>query len=95
MPGIVHILLSDLRERLDESGIELRITSQAVDFLAARGYDDRYGARPLRRAIRRYIEDPLSEKILMAEFGDGDEIEVDVADEGESLVFTAATPTKT
>ncbi len=92
---IVHILLSDLRERLDESGIELRITSQAVDFLAARGYDDRYGARPLRRAIRRYIEDPLSEKILMAEFGDGDEIEVDVADEGESLAFTAATPTKT
>ena len=51
------------------------------------GYDESYGARPLKRAIQRYIEDPLSEKILMAEFPKGDEIEVDVAPDGTKLEF--------
>ena len=51
------------------------------------GYDENYGARPLKRAIQRFIEDPLSEKILLAEFSKGDEIEVDVAADGEKLEF--------
>jgi len=58
------------------------------------GYDQSFGARPLKRSIQRYIEDPLSEKILMGEFGRGDEIEVDVAPDGERLVFRALTGTQ-
>jgi ATP-dependent Clp protease ATP-binding subunit ClpA len=53
-----------------------------------------YGARPLKRAIQRYIEDPLSEKILTGEFIRGDEIEVDVAPEGDKLTFRALTGTR-
>jgi ATP-dependent Clp protease ATP-binding subunit ClpC len=51
------------------------------------GYDEKFGARPLKRAIQKYIEDPLSEKILLAEFAKGDEIEVDLAPDGEKLEF--------
>ena len=51
------------------------------------GYDEQYGARPLKRAIQRFIEDPLSEKILLGEFSQGDEIEVDVAADGTKLDF--------
>ena len=54
-----------------------------------------YGARPLKRAIQRYIEDPLSEKILLGEFAKGDEIDVDVAEDGTKLQFrvsASATP---
>jgi ATP-dependent Clp protease ATP-binding subunit ClpC len=56
-------------------------------FLVERGYDEKFGARPLRRAIQRYIEDPLSERILTHDFPAGEEIEVDVAAEGNSLEF--------
>ncbi|MDZ7630940.1 MAG: hypothetical protein U5K74_06180 [Gemmatimonadaceae bacterium] len=51
------------------------------------GYDVSYGARPLKRAIQRYIEDPLSEKILLAEFSRGDEITVDVSADDAKLEF--------
>ena len=51
------------------------------------GYDEEYGARPLKRAIQNFIEDPLSEKILLGEFSRGDEIEVDVAADGTKLDF--------
>ena len=65
-------------------------------FLVERGYDEKFGARPLKRAIQRYLEDPLSERILVAEFSAGDEIEVDVDDDGEQLTLRAgSTTTKT
>ena len=92
---IVQIMLGDLRERLTESGLTLELTREAVDFLVRHGYDERYGARPLMRAIRRFIEDPLSEKILMAEFADGDELEVVVSEDGKALSIGVASPTKT
>ena len=92
---IVQIMLGDLRERLAQSGMQLQLTPEAVEFLVKNGHDERYGARPLKRAIRRFIENPLSEKILMAEFDDGDELEVDVAEDGEALTIGVATPTKT
>ncbi len=66
----------------------------AIEFLVKHGYDEKFGARPLKRAIQRYIEDPLSEKILMGDFGRGDEIEVDVAPDGERLAFRALTPSQ-
>jgi ATP-dependent Clp protease ATP-binding subunit ClpB len=87
---IVTILLKEVQRRL---GDEVKLTPAAVEFLVEHGYDQNYGARPLKRSIQRYIEDPLSEKILMGDFGRGDEIEVDVAPDGERLAFRALTGT--
>ena len=56
-----------------------------------RGYDEKFGARPLKRTIQRHVEDALSERILMADFEPGDQIQVDIAEDEDSLVF--ATPT--
>ena len=92
---IVQIMLEDVRARLSRDGTTIVLTDAAVSFLAARGYDEKFGARPLKRAIRRYLEEPLSEKILMAEFGDDEEIVVDVMEEEEALSFGAAAPSKT
>jgi ATP-dependent Clp protease ATP-binding subunit ClpC len=89
---IVKILMREVQRRL---GDEVRLTDPALDFLVEKGYDQNYGARPLKRAIQRYIEDPLSEKILMGDFNRGDEIEVDVAPEGDKLVFRALTGSRT
>ena len=86
---IVHIMLRDVQKRLAEEELTLSLDAAAVDFLVERGYDDKFGARPLKRTIQRYIEDALSEKILMGEFARGDEIAVGVSEDGESLVFQA------
>ncbi len=92
---IVHILLEDVRARLAREGTDLVLTDAAVNFLATRGYNEKFGARPLKRAIRRYLEDPLSEKILLAEFGENEEIVVDVEEGDGALSFGAAVPSKT
>lgn len=91
---IVSILLKEVQKRLGDEELTLKLTDAATDFLVKHGYDQSYGARPLKRAIQRYIEDPLSERILLAEFSRGDEIEVDVAEDGAKLHFRvpAATP---
>jgi len=90
---IVGVLLKDVRKRLAEEELTLKLTEAATDFLVKHGYDEQYGARPLKRAIQKFIEDPLSEKILMGEFSRGDEIEVDLAAEGERLDFRVLTST--
>ncbi|MDH3223446.1 MAG: ATP-dependent Clp protease ATP-binding subunit, partial [Gemmatimonadota bacterium] len=92
---IVQILLKEVQGRLDDEEMTLELTAGAVEFLVERGYDEKFGARPLKRAIQRFLEDPLSEKILMAEFSAGDEIEVDVAEDGGGLTLRVASPTKT
>jgi ATP-dependent Clp protease ATP-binding subunit ClpC len=91
---IVVVLLRDVQSRLGEEELTLRLTPAASDFLVDRGYDEHYGARPLKRAIQKYVEDPLSEKILVGEFAKGDEIEVDVAPDKERLAFRALSGTK-
>jgi ATP-dependent Clp protease ATP-binding subunit ClpC len=88
---IVTILLREVQRRL---GDEVKLTPAAVEFLVEHGYDQNFGARPLKRSIQRYIEDPLSERILMGDFGRGDEIEVDVAPDRERLAFRALTGTR-
>ncbi len=88
---IVTIMLREVQERL---GDEIRLTPAALEFLSGRGYDESYGARPLRRAIQRYVEDPLSEKLLTGELVRGDEIEADLAPDGEGLVFRALSGTR-
>ncbi|HEV8497170.1 MAG TPA: AAA family ATPase, partial [Gemmatimonadaceae bacterium] len=91
---IVSVLLKDVRKRLAEEELTLKLTDPGTDFLVKHGYDEQYGARPLKRAIQKFIEDPLSEKILMGDFARGDEIEVDVAPDGaERLDFRVLTST--
>ena len=92
---IVHLLMKDVRSRLEEENITLHCTDAAIEFLVEQGYDEKFGARPLKRAIQRYLEDPLSEKILQAEFSDGDEIEVDVDPDSKGLILRAESKTKT
>jgi ATP-dependent Clp protease ATP-binding subunit ClpC len=91
---IVGIILRDVQKRLGDEELTLRLTQAANDFLVNHGYDEHYGARPLKRAIQKYVEDPLSEKILVGEFARGDEIEVDVAPDKERLAFRAFSGTK-
>jgi ATP-dependent Clp protease ATP-binding subunit ClpC len=88
---IVGVLVKDVQRRI---GDEVRLTPAATEFLVTHGYDQTYGARPLKRAIQRYIEDPLSEKILTGEFVRGEEIEVDLAPEGDKLAFRALSPSR-
>ena len=92
---IVGILFEQLQVRISDEGLTLVRTDAATAFLVEHGYDESYGARPLRRAIQRWVEDPLSEKILQGEFGPGDEIQVDTDPDGEGLQFVSAVGTKT
>jgi len=92
---IVHILLADVRTRLAEEDITISLTDSAIQFLVDEGYDQKFGARPLRRAIQRFLEDPLSEMILQREFSNGDEIEVDANENGDGLNLRAESATKT
>jgi len=92
---IVHILMEDVRTRLKEEEISLTLTDAAIEFLVEEGYDEKFGARPLRRSIQRFLEDPLSEKILLADFSRGDEIEVDLNEEGRGLTLQVGSATKT
>ena len=92
---IVHILMAEVHKRLENEGITMRLTDGAIAFLVDEGYNEKFGARPLKRAIQRYLEDPLSEKILQAEFSEGDEIEVSLDPEGQKLILQAKSATKT
>jgi ATP-dependent Clp protease ATP-binding subunit ClpB len=77
---IVDIQLDLLRRRLAESKISLKLTENAQDFLADTGFDPVYGARPLKRAIQRYVQDPLSMKILDGSITEGNSVLMDVKD---------------
>jgi len=85
--SIVDLLVKDVAQRLAERKLGLEITDKAKSWLAEAGYDPLYGARPLRRAIERYVENPLSTRILRGEFGEGDTVVVDLED--KELTFTA------
>ena len=90
---IASILFADVQKRLAEEEITIKLSEAATAFLVDHGHDEHYGARPLKRAIQRYIEDPLSEKILLGEFSKGDEIEVEVSTtEKEKLEFRVLSP---
>jgi len=82
---IIDILMRDVRKRLAERELEIRLSPEAVEFLLEKGFDPVYGARPLKRAIQSHIEDPLSEELLKGKFTEGDLIIVGV--EKEALVF--------
>jgi ATP-dependent Clp protease ATP-binding subunit ClpB len=85
---IVELQLGRLRSRLAERGLRIELTDAAKEVLAEAGWDPAYGARPLKRAIQRLLENPLALRLLEGDFGDGDTIRVDVHD-GE-LAFERA-----
>src|SRR5215211_4714604 len=90
---IVSILLKEVQKRLGDEELTLKLTEAGSAFLVKNGFDEKFGARPLKRSIQKYIEDPLSEKILLGEFAKGDEIEVDIASTGDKLDFRVLTST--
>jgi ATP-dependent Clp protease ATP-binding subunit ClpB len=86
---IVDLQLARLRSRLAERGIAIELTDAAKEHLAEAGWDPTYGARPLKRAIQRLVENPLAMRLLEGEFSDGDTMLLDVSD--DRLVFERAT----
>jgi ATP-dependent Clp protease ATP-binding subunit ClpB len=85
---VVEIQLQKLRKRLAERGLSLDVTDAAEDALVEAGWDPTYGARPLKRAIQRLVENPLALRLLEGEFGEGDTVRVDT--ENGELVFAKA-----
>ena len=85
---IVDLLLLRIRESLAERELQLELTDDAKDLLVEKGWDPAMGARPLRRAIQRYIEDPLADFVLKAELTPGGTVMVDLAPEGEDPPVT-------
>jgi ATP-dependent Clp protease ATP-binding subunit ClpC len=91
MRQIVDLLLQRLEHQLKEKRMSLRVEGDAKEFLIEQGFDPNYGARPLRRAIQRYVEDALAEEVLRGRFGEGGTIRVRKG-EGTILEFEAAEP---
>jgi ATP-dependent Clp protease ATP-binding subunit ClpC len=80
---IVELLLRHIRESMAERELSLNLSEDAKDLLVDKGWDPAMGARPLRRAIQRYIEDPLADKVLSSSMEPGSTVEVDKAADGE------------
>jgi ATP-dependent Clp protease ATP-binding subunit ClpC len=83
---IVDLMLGNVRKQVTQQGMELLVTDAVVDRLSTEGYDPQFGARPLRRAVQRLIEDPLSEEVLLGRFTHGDTIRAELDGEGEKAV---------
>jgi ATP-dependent Clp protease ATP-binding subunit ClpC len=80
MKKIVTLQMEDIRSRLAEHDLEVELTEVAVDWLANEGYDSAFGARPLKRALQKHVESPLSISMLSGEFTAGDTVVVDIED---------------
>ncbi len=93
---IIDVELIHLYKRVNELGYKLNLSTEAKDFISDKGYDANFGARPLKRAIQKYLEDPLAEEIIKAELAEGDIIEVTFDTESSTLKIAvtkaAATP---
>ncbi|PSR02657.1 MAG: Clp protease ClpC, partial [Bacteroidetes bacterium SW_11_45_7] len=86
---IIDIMMQDVYPRVEELGYSLELTGNAKDFLAKRGYDPKFGARPLQRAIQKHIEDPLAEQILQSDVKEGDTLVVDHENDNKELTIKA------
>jgi ATP-dependent Clp protease ATP-binding subunit ClpC len=85
---IIDIALKDVLARLTTLGFEIKLTEDAKNFIAEKGYDPAYGARPLHRALQKYVEDPLAEEILRANAKPGDTFVIDLDKDGTQLKIT-------
>ncbi|HEX9796287.1 MAG TPA: AAA family ATPase [Anaerolineales bacterium] len=87
MNDIVKLQMEEIQERMDEHGLTVQLSDAAQAWLAEEGYDPAFGARPLRRALQKHVESPLSIKLLKGEFSEGDTILVDFDEKAATLVF--------
>ncbi|MEN8248550.1 MAG: ATP-dependent Clp protease ATP-binding subunit [Bacteroidota bacterium] len=85
---IIDISLAELFTRVKDLGYTIELTKKAKDFLSEKGYDPQYGARPLNRAIQKYLEDPVAEEILKGVLSEGGTLVADYKGKGEELTFT-------
>ncbi len=79
---IIDLELFKLYGRINDLGYQIELTEKAKDFIVDKGYDEKYGARPLKRAIQKFIEDPLAEEIIKSNLHEGDKIKIDIGKEG-------------
>jgi ATP-dependent Clp protease ATP-binding subunit ClpC len=86
MRSIVELQMKEVEGRLAEHGLKVQLTDKAKEWLANAGFDENFGARPLRRVLQKHVESPLSIKLLSGEYAEGDTVGVDV-DESEKIVF--------
>lgn len=94
MESIVDLQLKEVQDRLIEYNIRVELTEAARQWLAHEGYDPAFGARPLRRAIQKHVESPLSMELLAGKYKDGGTVLVDVDDKNNHITFTSAQPLK-
>ena len=95
MGDIVTIQFARLSARLAERGVALRLSDEAASWLATRGYDPQFGARPLQRVIQNAVQNPLAEALLEGRFGDGDLVEVRLDPATDRLIFGFGSPDET
>lgn len=89
---IIDIELGNLFGRVTGLGYNIKITEAAKDYIVEKGYDPNYGARPLKRAIQKYLEDPMAEEIIKSNLSEGDEIEVDYNKEKDEIIVSTHKP---
>jgi len=85
---IIDILMKGVMKRLNNLGFSLILSDKAKAYIAEKGYDQQFGARPLHRAIQKYLEDPLAEEILASNIKNGDVVEADFNETDKKIVFT-------
>ncbi|MBT4727096.1 MAG: ATP-dependent Clp protease ATP-binding subunit, partial [Bacteroidetes bacterium] len=91
---IIRNPIQELKGRLAEMDFEIELTAEAIEFLVQKGYDPKYGARPLQRAIQKYLEDKIAEELLKSEVKEGEVFMVDHVKDAEELVVTHKGDTK-
>ena len=91
MHKIIDLMLKKVFKRIEVIGYNVELTMEAKDFLAEKGYDPAYGARPLYRAIQKFVEDPIAEEILKGEMVQGDTILADFDEKTEGIIFSVKT----
>jgi ATP-dependent Clp protease ATP-binding subunit ClpC len=89
---IIDILMKGVMKRLSNLGFGMELSLEAKKFIADKGYDSQFGARPLHRAIQKYLEDPLAEEILNMQVKEGDLLFADLDEKKEKIVFTMKQP---
>jgi ATP-dependent Clp protease ATP-binding subunit ClpC len=92
---IIDIELIKLIDRIKDLGYELKLTDKAKEYIAEKGFDKQYGARPLNRAIQKYVEDALAEEIINSKIHEGDSITIDLDSNTEELKIKIKSSGKT
>jgi ATP-dependent Clp protease ATP-binding subunit ClpC len=85
---IIDIAIKDVFKRIEDLGYKLEITEKAKDYIAEKGFDPQFGARPLKRAIQKYVEDTVAEKIISGAVKEGEKLLIDLNAENEIAVST-------